>query len=317
MDRSIPIERWIAALSRQAGERLPAIGSDWRLAGDLLTRLAAPVPVRPAAAPPQGRSGGAVEELTLRTDDGLTIAAWFLPAGDREPVVLHHHFGGTRHDYLPVARMLRLAGHPTVLFDARSHGDSDEGNPQGLALAERYADVTAAIDWLRGRGYQGYHCMGYSMGAAVAMLGASHRAEGLRSLVLDSGPVAHLYSACKGLINHRMASDPDRIRRMAARRLYLDGCGWRYGRDLDDAARRLGPTPVLVLHGDRDTVLPPAETDSLRRHVLRGPCERVVLPGTQHITGWAQHRLWYQDLVVDFLRGAEGRRPSMRGQGGA
>ena len=270
MDPVIPIDRWIAAVSRHAGERLPVAGPHWRDAGELLARLAAPVPARSGAAPPQGRSDGDVEEIRLTTDDGLQLAAWFLPASGREPVVLHHHFGGTRHDYLPVARLLRQAGHPTVLFDARSHGDSDAGETLGLALAARYADVTAAIDWLHRRGFNRYHCVGYSMGAAVGMLGASHRAGGLLSLVLDSGPVSHLFAACTGLINHRMAEDPAHVRRLAAKRLYLDGRGWRYRRDLDEAARRLGQTPVLLLHGDRDTVLPPAETDYLRRHILRG-----------------------------------------------
>ncbi len=295
---------WIAAASTAIGERLPLGGARWARAGDLLRRLAEPIPPRRGGASPDLRTGGPVEELRLTTDDGLTIAAWFMPASPRLPVLIHHHFGGTRADVLPVSRFLRMAGHPVLAIDGRSHGDSDAGRALGLALDQRPADVRAAMAWLRDAGFRGVHGFGFSMGAAVTMMGASHHGL-LRSLVLDSGPVVHLFAACRGLIDHRLADAPPDRRLLAARRLYLDGRGWRYRRDLEDAAERLGAVPVLLLHGERDQVIPPSETDLLRRRVLRGPCERIVLPGTAHVAGWARHRLRYRDLVLDFLAGAE------------
>ncbi len=320
-------QRWLPALSRAVGERLPGSGQRWRAAGELLDRLAEPVTARTTGSP-EVRVGGAIEEVTLTTVDGLTLAAWFVPvhgaeegcgSGDRDPhprtpVVLHHHFGATRHDYLPVARFLRQAGHPVLLLDARSHGESEVGDTLGLALAARPLDVKAAVAHLRSRGFRRFAGYGFSMGAAVVLMGAAE-CPGLLGLVLDSGPVVHLGAACKGVIDARMSGDPADLRRLAARRLYLDGLGWRYRRDLERAAARIPRVPVLLLHGARDQVLPPSETELLRRQVLRGPCERVVLPKAEHVTGWARHRRTYRTLVVDFLRGIEERAGGAGGLG--
>jgi len=291
-------------VSRVLGERLPRVGPRWREAGELLERLASHVPARRGSAFLAERAGGEVKSHVLQTNDGLRLAAWYLPAGPRAAVVIHHHFGGTRHDVLPIARFLRTAGHPVLLFDARSHGESDTGASVGLALAARPADVLAAVGFLRSRGHRRFHGMGYSMGGAVMLMGAS-RCPGVCSLVLDSGPVVHLYEACKGVIGQRLREESGPRKRMAARRLYLDGRGWRYRRDLHAAAARIPGVPVLLVHGADDTVLPLSETEMLRRCVLRGPCERIVLPATAHVAGWARHRVAYNDRVLDFLRGAE------------
>jgi pimeloyl-ACP methyl ester carboxylesterase len=312
-------DRWLANLSRDVGERLPGVGPRWREAGLLLARLAEPVPARVTGAPDR-RAGGPLAEVRLSTADGLSLAAWFLPSeGDqsgagRLPVLVHHHFGATRHDYLPVARFLRAAGHPVLLLDARSHGDSDAGDPLGLSLGARPLDVKAGAAHLRERGFRRFAGYGFSMGAAVVLMGAAE-CPGLVGLVLDSGPVVHLYAACKGVIDARMTGDPPERRRAAARRLYLDGMGWRYRRDLEAAAARIPRIPALILHGERDEVLPPAETALLQRQVLQGPCERVVLPATEHVTGWARHRRRYRELVLDFLRGVGERsgRPGVVG----
>ena len=117
--------------------------------------------------------------------------------------------------------------------------------------------------------------------------------------------LARLYPACKGVVDGRLPDEPAARRRLAARRLYLDGRGWRYRRDLERAASRIPEVPVLILHGDRDTVIPPDETEQLRREVLRSPCERVVLHRAEHVTGWARHGRRYRAQVLDFLRGAE------------
>jgi pimeloyl-ACP methyl ester carboxylesterase len=299
-------------LSRAAGERLPWAGRPWKHAGALLDQLARPVEHRFGAGAVRARCGGEAETVALRTADGLELAATFLPSRGMEPVVVHHHFGATRYDYLTVGRFLREAGHPVLLVDGRSHGDSAAGAALGLDLERRPEDVVAAVDHLRTRGYRRFHGLGFSMGAAVVLMGAS-RCPGLISLVLDSGPAAHLYAACCGVIDGRLPDEPLARRRLAARRLYLDGRGWRYHRDLLTAARRIPDTPVLLLHGDRDPVIPPAQTERLRRRVLRSPCERIVLENTEHVTGWARHRRRYRTLVLDFLRGSEQEDDSATG----
>ncbi|HKY66909.1 MAG TPA: alpha/beta fold hydrolase, partial [Acidimicrobiales bacterium] len=88
--------------------------------------------------------------LTLRTDDGLTLAAdaWLPAAPPTTAVVLVHGFTAHRREpsVMAMAHDLRDAGHAVVVHDMRGHGDSE-----GLCTLgdrERH-DVAAATEAAR------------------------------------------------------------------------------------------------------------------------------------------------------------------------
>lgn len=113
----------------------------------------------PAEAPP------AVDPVTLVTDDGLELNAWWVPAeSPRAAALVLPGNAGTRADREPLARMLSDLGVSTLLVDYRGFADNP-GRPSESGLR---ADARAARDWLDQRGPSPVLYIGESLGGAVA-----------------------------------------------------------------------------------------------------------------------------------------------------
>jgi hypothetical protein len=79
---------------------------------------------RPRAAVKPAELGRAYEPVTLRTRDGLELAAWYVPSRNGAAVISFP----TRKGKLPQARMLVRHGYGVLLLDARGY-DGSEGDP--------------------------------------------------------------------------------------------------------------------------------------------------------------------------------------------
>lgn len=104
---------------------------------------------RPALGATPADRGLTYEDVTLRTADGVTLAAWYVPAAGRAAVVLLHGAGSTRSSVLAQAEALVGGGYGVLLVDARGHGASG-----GRAMDFGWhgdADVAAATTWLARR----------------------------------------------------------------------------------------------------------------------------------------------------------------------
>ncbi|HSL95208.1 MAG TPA: CocE/NonD family hydrolase [Thermoleophilia bacterium] len=84
------------------------------------------------------------EDVTLRTADGLDLAAWYVPSQNGAAVVLIPREGAVDE-----ARMLVGNGYGVLLVDPRGYGES-EGDPNmfGWAMPR---DIAAAVDYLETR----------------------------------------------------------------------------------------------------------------------------------------------------------------------
>src|SRR5918996_1625331 len=64
-------------------------------------------------------------DVRLRTDDGLELGAWFVPAGERDrnlAVLVANGNAGNRASRIPLATALRDIGLAVLLFDYRGYG---------------------------------------------------------------------------------------------------------------------------------------------------------------------------------------------------
>ncbi|TJY42799.1 alpha/beta fold hydrolase [Cohnella pontilimi] len=126
------------------------------------------------------------------TSGGGKVRGWMLPqpgAGKSPAVLVAHGWGSNRARVLRFAIPLHEAGFAVLMYDARSHGESEKHPaPTGLMFRD---DLLAALEWLRNRadidtGRVGV--LGHSLGGFGAVLALAEGAP-IAALVTDSMPV--------------------------------------------------------------------------------------------------------------------------------
>ena len=131
------------------------------------------------------------QRVSIRTDDGVTLAAtWYEPSTRAPAVILVHMLHRTSRDWDGIAARLATEGIGALAIDLRGHGESSgallEGDSPDYSALVR--DVTAARRYLATRPdvHQGHvGIAGASIGANVAVLAAATD-PGVSSLALLS-----------------------------------------------------------------------------------------------------------------------------------
>jgi fermentation-respiration switch protein FrsA (DUF1100 family) len=180
------------------------------------------------------RLGLHAEEVRLRTEDGVRIHGWWLPApgASRGILFLPGNAGNASHRLPNAAQLVRLGAH-VLLLDYRGYGLS-EGRPDEGGV---YADARAGLDHLtgdRGLPAQRVVLFGRSLGGAVAVDLA--RGRELGGVILES--------------TFTSVSD------MATPAFGLPVGGLVRG--MFDSGAKIPElrAPLLMLHGDRDRLVP-------------------------------------------------------------
>lgn len=124
------------------------------------------------------------EDVLLKTSDGETLHAWWVPVtGARGTAVLFHGNAGNISHRIEYARMFSTLGYNTLLVDYRGYGKST-GTPSEKGT---YEDASATWQWLtatRGIADRDIVIFGESLGGAVACWLARQRTP--RALILAS-----------------------------------------------------------------------------------------------------------------------------------
>lgn len=196
------------------------------------------------------------EPVTLTTRDGVRLGGSYLP-GPAAPraevpaVLLLHGFAG--HHRKPKGTYLaeQLSARAAVLaLDLRGHGCS--GGRCSLGDRESL-DALAAAAWLRRRGHRWLAAIGLSMGGA-AVVGAAGRVPGAFDAVCAISAPAEWglqTSAQVRAIGRLVRSPLSRALASTAFRVRVAG-RWAYPPHPAELAGRMGPVPLLVVHGEDD-----------------------------------------------------------------
>lgn len=215
-----------------------------------------------SAAGPAGSVLPGGRDVTLRTDDGLVLTAWYVPAPQaprRPTVLLAGGNAGHRRDRAPLAVALRSAGFGVLLLDYRGYG----GNPGSVSERGLAMDVRAAYHFLtmdEAIAHDELIYFGESLGAAVVTdLAAEHppAALVLRSPFVDLGAVA-----------------AEHVPLLPVRLMLRDTF------PLLQTIRQI-EVPTLVVYGTADTVVP-AEQSRAVADGAGGPVDIIAVQGADH-----------------------------------
>jgi pimeloyl-ACP methyl ester carboxylesterase len=250
---------------------------------------------------------------TMTADDGVEIAyeTWG-ERSTRPPVVLQHGFiaDAKLNWVLPgIVGHLIERGFPVVALDARGHGGSGKPtDPACYGEARMARDLLALVDEL---GAPEVDLVGYSMGAIVCLIAASHDPRvrrlvtgGVGAAVVELGGVDTRVLDRDTLVQALEAESLATLTnpQAVAFRLFADTVG-ADRRALAAHARVVHASPIeldritaptLVIAGDRDEL-------AARPQVLADaiPNARVELMDGDHLTALNDPRL--SRLIADFL----------------
>ncbi len=226
------------------------------------------------------------------------VQGWFLPqAGTRRVIVLCPGYRRHRSDVLGMAMLFWRSGYQVLLFDFYGHGHA-WGKPVTLGHRE-VKDFLGAIEYVEQRvpGAK-IGVMGYSMGAAVSIMGVARRPQ-VRALVADS-PFARHWDVV-GYNLRRVVRLPAQPVLFLADRLMGLRAGYRF-REVEPLREvaRIAPCPLLLIHGTRDLTTSPQE--SVRLYEAAGePKELWLVEGAGHCGAYFEDRDFYCRRISAFF----------------
>jgi len=198
------------------------------------------------------------EEVVLDTTDGERLIVWHVPPRGNKPVALYFHGnGGSLRNRVDRFRALIEDGSGLVALSYRGYGGST-GSPSEAGLI---ADALAAYAFTSARyGAERIVLWGESLGSGVAVALAAQMPVGYLILqspftsAADVGAQTYWFVPVRLLMKDQFRSDL-RIGKVAA--------------------------PVLILHGDRDGIVPIALAERLYG-LINAPKRFVRLAGVGH-----------------------------------
>jgi uncharacterized protein len=244
--------------------------------------------------------GGTLRQVSIGGPLG-PYPAWLVSGSRPTWVVFVHGRGGDRAEGLRMLSVTARLGYPAVDITYRNDQDApaspDDRNHWGLT---EWADLQAAIDYLKARGVRRFVLAGVSMGGTIVatFLRRSPDAGLVVGTVLDS-PVLSM----RRLLDQQAAQrDLPGVPSKAILALAKGIADWRG--DLDFSALEQPPgalrTPMLLIHGSADSMVPVAGSDA---YAAARPdlVTYLRVPGADHVQSWNADRARYENALSQFL----------------
>lgn len=196
-------------------------------------------PTRDEPATP-AKWGYRYDDVEFESADGTKLHGWFIKAEGGEPkgtVVFSHGNAGSLGYHLGFVMWLAEAGYQVFMYDYRGFGKSGgDLNREGMV-----EDVKAAFRYVSGRPdvrKDKLVSYGHSLGGAKSVTAiAEDKPEGLKAIVIDGAFSS--YRAMATLVGGQLGAS-----------LISDELSPK------DFIAKITETPLLVVHGDRDEVVP-------------------------------------------------------------
>ena len=169
-------------------------------------------------------------------------------------------------------------------FDFRGSGES-EGRYEDMTIQEEAADLRAAINFMKDRGYKKIGVIGDSMGGAVTVM--AYQDSNIDCMVLWY-PTLYLKSTVLKIF---LGKGHQKELQEKGYTTYMreDGRKFKIGRafveevmtlDVESRLRQV-ECPIMIIHGDNDTLVPYKDSVQAMKFI-RSPKELVNIQGAEH-----------------------------------
>ncbi len=243
------------------------------------------------------------EAVSFTSEDSVALKGWLVkpahPASQSPAIILCHGVGANKSDFTELAAFLAKRGYFVLQFDFRAHGESS-GRRTSLGYHEQ-KDVLAALGFLKTRAEidpKRIGVYGFSMGGAAAVLAAA-RSNGFQALVADSAFTSLKDQARTAITGfYHLPSFPF---------LHLTILGYElsFRTRVDaiapvEAIAALAPTPVLIIAGEGDDLIP-ADNGRKLYAAANEPKELWIIYGAEHGGTLAAAGDEYEKRVGEFF----------------
>jgi len=247
-------------------------------------------------------------DITLITEDGLSISAWGVKAVDSKATVIL--LSGIEKPSITAfkgySKMLKDSGYSSLLIEMRAHGDS-EGERVALGM-EEYLDVKAGVDYIKKSDTDTQIIVwGTSMGASTAIT-AIGMLEDIDGVISCSAYSSWTDVFCDYLDNMGL---PQII--TIAERPFIDlYIGMKYGFDKLQISpinkiENLNDRPILLAHSTDDSQVPFSSYERFIKKLDGENVKTFVRSGDEHFIYYDEYfeepelDEEFTTVVLDFL----------------
>ncbi len=240
-------------------------------------------------------------DVVFRSKDNVQLAGWLFPGTNGKAIMFVHGAGNQNranevYGAPEIAKYFLDLGYTILLFDLRGTGESQYSRISFGQYEKN--DVAGAFGYLVTQEYepQNIGIISDSLGA-IATIMASDDVKGAGGIVLDSPA-----TVVRPIVSDIMVKEHS-VPLFLHSGIYLAAKAL-YKIDVDvvkpiDHITVLKDTPLLFLHGENDTLIPPQNSADLLSRVNKG--ERVLFPGAKHVETFKTNPGLYKKIVSDFF----------------
>lgn len=243
------------------------------------------------------------EHITIKSFDGLTLHADYLPAEKPSDKILLAHHGYTTNGISAcssIARFFNSMGYDCLVVDNRTHGKS-EGEFVGFGILDR----KDSINWMnyineRFEGKKDIVLYGVSMGGATVLMasGTEGLPDNVKAIIGDCGftspydVFSHVLKA-----NYHMPEFP-------SMKINNGMCKKKAGYGFNDystlTAMKTTKVPILFIHGSEDNFVPTWMSKKNYEECV-SPKDILIVEGAGHASSYYENTELYQSKVKEFL----------------
>lgn len=239
------------------------------------------------------------ERVYTKSYDGLRLSARYYHVADGAPLQIQAHgYRGTGvRDFCGGNKLARKSGFNTLLIDMRAHGES-QGHTITFGIRER-KDILSWIDYATKRfGNTPIFLVGVSMGAATVLMASElNLPDSVKGIIADSpydSPLDIIADTCRERnLNPKFMTPFIKLAACVFGRFRLGSA---------DATTAVAHTkiPILLIHGEEDTIVPCEMSRKIYRN-CHGYAELHTFPFAGHGLSYMADNARYERIVSEFI----------------